>query len=331
MCEGGNINTMENIMVSVICLTYNHKNYIEQCLRGFINQKTDFPVEVLVHDDCSTDGTTVLVRQYEQKYPDLIKGVYEQENQYSKGIRITLDLMLPLAKGKYIAFCEGDDYWIDESKLQMQVDFMEAHQECTLCFTNGECHENGTFVKNVIPWREWNRPVFESGKTEFNLGEMAMLDFVPTNSLLFPRTIAMKMREVPSNIFQGDALYRLFLTNEGYAHYIDKATCVYNAAVVNSATDRWKKDSALKARVYLRLANLMDYMDHKSGGKYTKELEYVKYRDLWTYSFTVWDFQSVKPWRYMKYARKNGFKHMIHHILATRCCCLYTLIIKNRT
>ena len=97
-------------------------------------QKTNFPFEVIVHDDASTDKTADIIRDYEAKFPKIIKPIYETENQYSKHDGSIARVMNAATKGKYIAFCEGDDYWIDESKLQMQVDFLERNPEYTMCF-----------------------------------------------------------------------------------------------------------------------------------------------------------------------------------------------------
>lgn len=126
---------MENIhpLVSIVCCSFNHVSYIRQCLDGFIMQTTNFPIEMLIHDDASTDGTQDIIREYEKKYPDMIKPIYQTENQYSKGIEINLVYNFPRAKGKYIAFCEGDDYWTDPLKLQKQYDFMESHPNYVLC------------------------------------------------------------------------------------------------------------------------------------------------------------------------------------------------------
>jgi glycosyltransferase involved in cell wall biosynthesis len=122
-------------MVSIDCTTYNHAPYIRQCLDGFLMQKINFPIEVLVHDDASTDGTADIIREYEQKYPDIIKPIYQSENQYSNGINNSLTYNFPRVRGKYIAFCEGDDYWVDPYKLQKQVDFLEKNSEYGMCYT----------------------------------------------------------------------------------------------------------------------------------------------------------------------------------------------------
>ena len=124
-----------DVMVSICCATYNHAPCIRQCLEGFVMQRTNFKFEVLIHDDASTDGTADIIREYEAKYPSIIKPIYQTENQYSKGMSISATFNWPRAKGKYIAQCEGDDYWIDPLKLQKQVDLLESNINCSLCCT----------------------------------------------------------------------------------------------------------------------------------------------------------------------------------------------------
>ena len=123
-------------LVTIRCITYNHEPYIRQCLEGFVMQKTNFPFEAIVHDDASTDGTAAIIREYAEKYPDIIKPIYETENQYSKHDGSLQRIMNAHIRGKYVALCEGDDYWIDPLKLQKQVDFMESHPECGLVHTD---------------------------------------------------------------------------------------------------------------------------------------------------------------------------------------------------
>lgn len=101
------------IQVSIICITYNHENYIEDAIKGFLMQETSFSYEILIHDDASTDHTVQIIQKYVKQYPSLIRPIYQSENQYSKGINILSEYIYPQAKGKYIALCEGDDYWTD--------------------------------------------------------------------------------------------------------------------------------------------------------------------------------------------------------------------------
>lgn len=136
-------------LVSISCITYNHAPYIRQCLEGFIMQKTNFAYEILIHDDASTDSTSDIIREYENKYPDIIKPIYETENQYQKGVPIGSAVWnVPRAQGKYIALCEGDDYWTDPNKLQKQVDYMEQHSEIDLCCTASQQYvqKTGKFI-----------------------------------------------------------------------------------------------------------------------------------------------------------------------------------------
>jgi glycosyltransferase involved in cell wall biosynthesis len=119
-------------IVSVICPTYNHERYIRKTIESILLQKTDFPFEILVHDDASTDSTASIVAEYEKSYPHIVRAIYQQENQYSKGYKIQ-PLVMPRARGKYIAFCEGDDYWTDSHKLLKQVSVLEKNSDIAVC------------------------------------------------------------------------------------------------------------------------------------------------------------------------------------------------------
>ena len=128
------------------CATYNHEPYIRECLEGFVMQKTDFPFIAVVIDDCSTDATADIVREYEQKYPDIIKAVYLKENYYSQGKKKDSIWHSFNKDAKYIAICEGDDYWTDPLKLQKQVDFLEEHEDFVLCATRFKRYYQDTGV-----------------------------------------------------------------------------------------------------------------------------------------------------------------------------------------
>jgi len=122
-------------LVSICCITYNHVNYIRDCIEGFLKQKTLFPVEIIIHDDASTDGTDRIIREYADKYPEFIITIIQKENQFSKGIKPIFEYVYPRAQGKYIANCEGDDYWTDSYKLQKQVDFLEKNPDYSMICT----------------------------------------------------------------------------------------------------------------------------------------------------------------------------------------------------
>lgn len=141
---------MTNYTVAVWCITYNQKDFIKDALNGFVMQKTNFPFVVIVHDDKSTDGTSDIILEYAKKYPNIIIPVIESENQWSKGgLKHIVNIMNSHYRiGKYIAFCEGDDYWTSPDKLQTQIDFLESHPEYSMCFHSAK----KKYECNSIAW-----------------------------------------------------------------------------------------------------------------------------------------------------------------------------------
>jgi len=115
-------------IVSICCACYNHAEFVGEALSGFLIQQTNFPFEVLIHDDASTDNSAEIIKEYQAKYPLIIKPIFQTENQYSKGVKVG-QTVIPYIKAEYVAICEGDDYWLDPHKLQIQVDFLEQNPE----------------------------------------------------------------------------------------------------------------------------------------------------------------------------------------------------------
>lgn len=137
-------------LVSICCITYNHAPFIRKCLDGFLMQKVDFPIEIIIGEDCSTDNTRQICEEYLAKYPDIITLITSEhnvgavENEYR---------VMKAARGKYIAFCEGDDYWTEPTKLQRQVDFMETHPDYTVCFHNRLVERKGEVLfRDKFKW-----------------------------------------------------------------------------------------------------------------------------------------------------------------------------------
>lgn len=125
---------MKMPLVSVIVICHNHEKYIRDCLNGILMQETDFPFEIIIGDDCSTDRTLSIIREYEQMYPEIITVITPESNLWSRGISMTYTLLCPRAKGKYLAYCEGDDYWTNPIKLRLQADFLENNPDYSMCF-----------------------------------------------------------------------------------------------------------------------------------------------------------------------------------------------------
>lgn len=131
------MNNSSQIVLAIYCMVYNHEAFLRKCFDGFVMQKTDFRFVAVIHEDCSTDSSVAIIREYTEKYPDMFIPIYESENQYSKhngSIERIMKKTIDATGCRYVAFCEGDDYWTDPYKLQKQVDFLEAHPEYSVTF-----------------------------------------------------------------------------------------------------------------------------------------------------------------------------------------------------
>jgi glycosyltransferase involved in cell wall biosynthesis len=165
-------------LVSIICWTYNHERFIAQCIESFLMQETDFSVEILIHDDASTDRTAEIIREYHAKHPYLIRPILQTENQVQNGKNFVPHLFA-LALGSYVAVCDGDDHWCDPEKLALQVDMMEQHKECSLCFHPvAVMDEASDKVGQEYPEIEARVP-FQGVESFVNLG-----NFTPTCSVM---------------------------------------------------------------------------------------------------------------------------------------------------
>jgi len=189
---------------------------------GFIMQKTNFPFEILIHDDASTDATASIIKEYEKKYPDIIRAVYQAENQYSKGINPGIEHLFPNAKGKYIALCEGDDYWTDPYKLQKQVDFLETHLEHNLC-----SHRFKIYDEDLKGWAEAiPQPLMpdSANGVEFDFRKMLEVWHAQTMTMLFRRDAldSFDMLQYP-NFCDFHLCYHLLKGKKGYCLNIDAA------------------------------------------------------------------------------------------------------------
>ena len=222
---------MNKVMVSIICLTYNQDKYIRDTLDGFLSQETEFSYEIIIHDDASTDKTPEIIREYQKKYPTIIKPIFENVNQYSLKTWITYEC-IKKACGKYYAFCEGDDYWVDRKKLQKQISYMENHTNCTFSFSNGYFWEHGTITGQIL------KPT----NKRYNilmLPDVAKLSYIPTASFVLRSDITIPLFE--GEMFRGDDYWKYISTGQGYALYINDCTCVYRRYLPNSISSYWRK------------------------------------------------------------------------------------------
>lgn len=231
----------QDIAVSVYCLAYNHENYIRDALEGFVSQKTTFRYEVLVHDDASTDGTADIIREYAERYPDIIRPIYQTENQYSKGIYVTREVIWPRMRGRYVAICEGDDYWTDPEKLQLQYETMEQHPECSICshYVRMINEETGS-LKGYFPGRKFG---IGEGILDKTVQMDASLNTVfHVTSVFLRRTVYDRyMGDTPEYARMmpvGDVPLQLFFAKYGQMYFIDREMSVYREGTSGSWTQR---------------------------------------------------------------------------------------------
>lgn len=251
---------MEQVQVSIVCNAYNHESYIRDALEGFVMQKTSFPFEVLIHDDASTDKTADIIRQYEKKYPELIKPIYETENQYSKKDGSLSRIQYGRVRGKYIALCEGDDYWTDPHKLQKQFDVMEKHPEIDICATAAETETNGKITGKCAP---------SNVDTIFNVEEVINGGggFVATASLMCRAEI----RKNPYPFLQMmplDYFMQIAGALRGGMLFLSEPMCVYRVATPGSWTVSMQKSIEEQNDHKERVNRSLQCLDKDTNGKY---------------------------------------------------------------
>lgn len=263
-------------LVSIVCITYNHGEYLRSALEAFVSQKTNFPYEIVVHDDCSTDGTTDILREYAQKNPDKIVALYEEQNCYSRGIRFMQDLLTKTARGKYIALCEGDDLWCDTNKLQKQVDYLEAHPDCSLVMHNGYALNVQTGEKRPL------NPYPGSAVLSIHDVLCEGKSLPPTASMMFPRHLLDEMPPFFLEAPVGDRPRRMFLALKGHVYYMQDLMCIYRMNVAGSFSERVKND-AVRKNCLDKMLEYFERYDQYTDGKYAQEIKYVKSRELFHY------------------------------------------------
>ena len=210
----------EEPLVSVCCIAYNQENYIAEAVEGFLAQRAAFPFEIIIHDDRSTDRTADIIRSYQRKHPRLIKTILQTENQHSQGKRI-FPITFAQARGKYLALCEGDDYWTDPEKLSRQVALMEERPDYSLCFHTVARVEqsSGETVSIVRP------PVVKESYTADDLFEHG--NFIQTCSTMFRSGM---LRGFPDWYYRagyGDFALFVYAARLGPAGFVDEPMAVH--------------------------------------------------------------------------------------------------------
>lgn len=288
-------------IVSICCVTYNHSEYIKDAIEGFLKQKTAFPIEIIIHDDASTDNTQEIINHYKKTYPELIFPIFQKENQYSKGLKPWPNFVFPRARGKYIALCEGDDYWTDPYKLQKQVDFLEENENIVLCGTNYRTLTDG-IIENRI-----------RTKTNQILNKEILLasNEVPTLTAVFRRP-PFKIT-IPKNIPYSDWYLWVYLTHKSNSKFaliseISATQNIHKKGVFSSINNR----SQLIVNAILLKEAFSKLLKHKN-----KELLNDLFLSYWNLKRNPSDYISfiskrLIVWRFLKYKILRRISITIH-------------------
>ena len=224
------------VKVSVYCFAFNHEKFIRDTLEGFVQQKTEFEYEVFVHDDASTDGTKKIIQEYEEKYPEIIKPIYQTVNQYSQGINLVGTHIFPRMSGQYVAICEGDDYWCDNYKLQKQVEFLDNHPEYGACVHNTIILDMDTQEKRLLnpakePYDLDIKHVIQEGSSDYHTSAVM---YRMEHAKVIYSSECPEFYHKPKNI--EDYPLAIYLTLHGKVRYIPDVMSVYRYGTPGSFT-----------------------------------------------------------------------------------------------
>lgn len=291
----------ETPLVSICCITYNHEPFIRDALEGFLKQKVSFPYEILIHDDASADRTPDIIREYAAKYPDKIKPILQKENQYSKGITNPSGAFnFPRAKGKYIAMCEGDDYWTDPDKLRLQVEYLEEHPECCLCIHSARILtiDGSRSDRRMRPYRK-NQIITPEKIVDKELG-YAMA------SMVFPARLVKEIPDYYTNCPVGDIPLQLMAAAEGNGYYIDRDMSVYRLGVSVSWTSQGKTGDyeQKQRRYYEQMRETYREFDKATEGRFHKEAVSAARRIWYLTRVNTRQYEDVLDKKYRRYFRE---------------------------
>ena len=259
-----------DVVVSICCLAYNHEKFIEDALEGFLIQETNFPFEILIHDDASTDNTANIIREYEKAYPHIIKPIYQKENQFSKFVNIFSKYQISRAKGLFIAMCEGDDYWINKLKLQKSVDFLENNKDYSACAHDVVVIDENNKLKEETLFGNYHEDLL-------TIDDQIKYNNLPSLSLVFRKKcfdpeLFIKLKK--NNKYIGDIQLKSMILSQGKIKYFKEKMGTYRW--INSGGESFssqKRYIILLDSIYAYL-NVYQYL---LSNKKNKLLDYKLY------------------------------------------------------
>lgn len=283
-----------DIMMTVKMLAYNHEAYIAQAIESVVSQKTEYRFELLIGEDCSTDGTRKVIEKYAKLYPDIIRPIYHKENQGCTKNSYSLDMC---ARGKYIAGCEGDDFWCDENRIQKDIDFLEAHPEysgvchrCKVVDEEGNELPESNFSDRVAFWRY--------DKEIYTLKDFERWVLPGHGSARTGRNLVLKNREDNEIVHKastrvGDRTHVLLQVLDGDIYCMDDVVSCYRYRIAGGAGNfsSLQHQENLKAEEYLMFCRLEQWT--KEVKKVALDLDWVK-KDRFAGSVSIWLKRPIK-------------------------------------
>lgn len=292
-------------LVYVQVLTYNHEPYIKDCIEGILMQKTTFPVHIVVFEDCSTDKTTTILKDYQQQYPNLFTMYLQPINTYGKDIR--KEALKPwydtATKGKYIAKCEGDDYWTDPMKLQKQVEFMDKNEEYSLCFHNATVDYKDKYKNHS----------FNKIKRSKDISLKMVIHewIIPTASIIF-RNEMIESPEWASKIYSGDMTLALMAAKKGKIFYLNDNMSIYRRRFDNESISAMMKNR--EKFMVLQYITLLEYYNIETYFSFYKvlhkEINYrllslrIKESENKNWKFHLYSYPKYLAWTVLKKAQR---------------------------
>lgn len=255
-------------LVSVVCVTYNHERYIRDAIEGFLMQKTDFPFEIIIHDDASTDATPEIIAEYAGAYPEIVRPVFQSVNQHSRDRNCFL-IASSHAKGEYIALCEGDDYWTDPEKLQIQISAMRNHPHCGISFHSAVMNYGEGTTRELFCRHASRNRVYTTRYIILRGGA-----FMPSSSICLRRQSMAVMLEPRDNFFSTflyDYFLQVFGSLNGGALYINKEMSVYRYMSSGSWTELMTSDGDYFLNWMRTNISAIKQVDAMTGNRYSAE------------------------------------------------------------
>ena len=247
-----------DIKVSVLMITYNHENLIAQAIESVLEQQVSFEYEIVIGEDCSTDNTRAIVQTYQEKYPDRIRALLPAQNL---GMTRNFEATLNHCRGQYIALLEGDDYWTSPQKLQTQVNFLDAHPDCAICFHNASVvYEDGSQeTRNFSPPDQ--KPISD-------LRDLFYENFMATPTVMFRNRLCDRLPSWFHYLKMGDWTLHILNAQFGKIGYLNPVMAVYrihSGGVWSSSSQTARLQASIK---------MFEYLNTHFRGKYSYLISY---------------------------------------------------------